>query len=373
MIKHWPTWVEINLSNIKHNVGIIKKRIGEEVCLMGVVKADAYGHGSYKVADTIIKSGAEKLGVASVDGGIYLRKNGISAPILILGLSFGDSIKDIINYDLIQTISSLRNVKKISKEATKQGKIAKINIVVNTGMNRFGVEPKDTIRLINNILEYDNIYIEGIFTHLATSYIERKYTRGQFNRFKNLLEKLEDKNIDIPYKHCCNSGGVLNFPEMYLNQVRVGVLLTTPYPALEEKMNLDLRESFEFKSKIISIRELEKGQSIGYNRMFIADKKTKIGVVSAGWGDGIPRELTNKGNVLVNGEKCPIRGRVCSDQIFVDITNIDGVKIKDEVVIIGEQEESTISAWEWGEILGGVSSPITLRSFVTNRVNKKYY
>lgn len=372
MKKHWPTWIEINLSNIKHNVKEIKKRIGDDICLMAVVKADAYGHGGYETSIAALQGGAEKLGVASVDEGIYLRKKGITVPILILGLSFEDAIEDIVKYNLMQTVCSEDLVSKLSKEAVKRDKTVKINIKVNTGMNRIGVEPQNTLELVRKIQKYQNVFIEGIYTHLATSYAESKYTNFQFKKFKDVLNELNNNNIDIPYKHCCNSGGVLNFPHMYLNQVRVGTLITTPFPALKREMNLDLKESFEFKSKIIFIRKLAKGQSVGYNRMYYTDKNTKIAIVSAGWGDGIPRELSNKGFVLVHGIKCPIRGRVCCDQIIVDVTEVNDVKVGDEVVIIGNQNGAQISAWEWGEILGGVSSPITLRNFVTDRVTRKY-
>lgn len=372
MKKHWPTWIEINLSNIKHNVKEIKKRVGKDVCLMAVVKAEAYGHGGYETAVATLESGASKLGVASVDEGIALRKKGITKPILILGLSFEDAIEDIVKYNLMQTICDQDFVKKLSDEAIRQHKIAKINIKVNTGMNRIGVEPKNTLEFVRDIKQYNNIFIEGIYTHFATSYAEEEYSNYQFDIFKNVLNELEENNIEIPYKHCCNTGGILNFPHMYLNQVRAGTLITTPFPAIKKEGNLNLKESFEFKSKIIFLRKLDSGQSVGYNRMYFTDKNSTIAVISAGWGDGIPRELSNKGFVLIHGIKCPIRGRICCDQIFADVTNIANVKVGDEVVIIGKQNNMHISAWEWGEILGGVSSPITLRSFVTDRVIKRY-
>lgn len=372
MIKHWPTSVDINLANIEHNVSVIKNRIGNDVCLMAVVKAEAYGHGSYETSMAAIKGGAEKLGVASSDDGIELRNKGITVPILILGLSFENSVEDIIKYDLMQTVCSIDLVDKLSKEASNQNKIAKINIKVNTGMNRIGIEPEDVIEFVRNVQGYPNIFIEGIFTHLATSYEKNEYVNYQFERFLSVLKNLEKSNINIPYKHCCNTGGILNFPHMYLNQVRAGVIITTPFPAIEGSMNLDLKESLELKSKIVYIRNLKKGQSIGYNRMYFAEEDSTIAVVSAGWGDGIPRELTNKGYVLIHGVRCHLRGRVCCDQIFADITGISDVNIGDEVVVVGKQKEEFISSWEWGKLLGGVSSPITLRSFITQRVQRNY-
>jgi len=372
--QHWPTWIEINLYNIRHNVKEIKKRIGNDVCLMATVKADAYGHGLIEVAKTSLQSGAEKLAVANVDEGITLRKSGIIEPILIFVLSFEDAIEDIVKYNLMQTISEsdLDFVKKLSEESVKQNKTVKINIKVNTGMNRNGVNPRNTLMLIKNINSYDNIIIEGIYTHLATSFIEEEFTNSQFNLFINVLDELEKNNIEIPYKHCCNTGGVLNFPHMYLNQVRPGELITSPYPALREKNNLDIKECFEFKSKIIILRDVDKGQSVGYDQTYYAGKNITIAVVSAGWGDGMPRGLANKGFVLVRGIKCPIIGSICCDQFFVDISDVSNVKVKDEVVIIGSQNDMCISVREWGEILGDVSEPLALRCYITDRVTKKY-
>lgn len=372
MSRHWPTWVEINLSNVRHNVGVVKQRIGSDVCLMAIVKAEANGHGGYEIAKAALESGAEKLGVASVDEGIALREKGIIAPVLILGLSFCEAAKDIVGYDLMQTVCDENLAFAISREAVRQNKTAFVNVKVNTGMNRIGIEPEKAVDLIKKIREYPNVYIEGIFTHLATSYAEREYTGTQFGKFKLVLDSLEAEGIHIPFKHCCNTGGVMNFPEMYLNQVRVGAMLTTPFKSLDSDMDMDIRECMEFKSRVIFVRDLEPGMSVGYNRMYIADKKCRIAVVSAGWGDGVPRELTNKGHVLIGGVSCPLRGRVCSDQIFADVTGVDGVCPGDEAVIIGRQGNECISAWEWGDALGGVSSPVTLRTFITQRVERKY-
>ena len=372
MSRYWPTHVDIDLSIITHNVEQIKTRIGKEVCLMAILKADAYGHGAYETAKAALKGGAEKFGVASIDEAIELRDRGITDPILILGLSPTEAIGDIVGYGLIQTISDMEFAKLLSDEAVKQKKTAEINIKVNTGMNRLGINHDEAADYVENISKLPNISIEGIYTHFATAYNEIEYTEYQFKLFEGVLDKLKVRGIHIPYKHCCGSGGILNFPEMYLNQVRAGVIITTPYEAIDSSMSLDLRESFSFKSKIIFLRWVKAGDYLGYNRMYTVERDSTVAVVSAGWGDGIPRELSNKGYVLIRGKRCPIRGRVCSDNIIVDVSSVEDVCVGDEVVIIGEQGENRISAWEWGKILGGVSSPVTLRTLVTQRVQKKY-
>ena len=372
-MKHWPTWIEINLSDVKHNVRQIKKRIGQDVCLMLVIKANAYGHGSYKIAKAAAEAGVEKFGVASVDEAITLRENGITQPILILGLSLMDAIEDIVKYDVMATVCQIDWAKMLSDEAVRQNKMACINVKVNTGMNRIGIEPEEATMFVKKIQQYPNLFIEGIFTHLATAYSEKEYVNIQFNQFKNVLENLEKEGIYIPFKHCANTGAVINDSYVYLNQVRPGLIGTTPYAALNPRDGMDIRECFQMKSRVVFIRKVKAGQTAGYDKLYKFERDSIIAVVSAGWADGIPRELTNKGNVIIHGIKCPIRGRVMCDTILVDITNIpDEVKPGDEVVIIGRQCNETISCWEWRTLLGGVSSPVTLRTFVSDRVTRRY-
>lgn len=372
MESYWPTWVEINLDNIAYNTKQIKNRVGDSVDIMAVVKGDAYGHGILEVSSVVLENGATKLGIASIDEGIYLRDNGIEAPILILNPILKDSIKAALKYNLMLTVFTIELAKSISEEATKQYKTAKVNIKINTGMNRFGVDPDLALSLVKEIIVLPNIFIEGIFTHLATSYVEEDNSIKQFSIFTSVIDELEGEGINIPYKHCCNTGGILNFSHMYLNQVRPGVLITTPQTALRDDNNMDIRESFELKSKVVFIRNVKGGQSIGYNQLYKANNDTNIAIVSAGWGDGIPRELSNKGYVLIKGQRCPMVGRIGCDQVLVEVNGIKDIDIGEEVVFIGRQGNEVINCWEWGQILGGVSSPITLRSLITNRVKKLY-
>lgn len=250
---YWPTWVEINLDNIAHNTKQIKNRVGDSVDIMAVVKGDAYGHGILEVSSVVLKNGASKLGIATIDEGICLRKNGIEAPILILNPILKDSIKAAIKYDLMLTVFTIELAKYISEEAIKQFKTAKVNIKINTGMNRFGVDPDLAMSLVKKIIVLPNIFIEGIFTHLATSYIEEDNSIKQFSIFTSVIKELEGEGINIPYKHCCNTGGILNFRQMYLNQVRPGVLITTPQAALKHENNMNIKEAFELKSKVVYI------------------------------------------------------------------------------------------------------------------------
>lgn len=372
MENHWPAWVEINLDNIAHNTKEVKRRIGENVVLMAVVKANAYGHGLIEVAKVALENGAEKLGVTSIEEGIALREKNITEPILILGQVLKNSALDVVKYDLMQGISSLELADALSKAGQKLKKTAIVNIEVNTGMNRFGINPEEVVEFTKKIKKMPNVYIEGIFTHLATSYIEEEFSNFQYRRFVGCIEKLEKEGINIPYKHCANTGCIINFPHMYLNQVRPGVVITTKTKALKDNMDMDLKDSFEFKSRIVFIRKVPKGETVGYNRLYMTEEDSIIAVVAAGWADGVPRELTNKGYVLIGGVRCPIRGRICSDQILVDITKLENIKIGDEVVLIGKQGNQEIFCGEWVKILGGVSSAVTFRTIFTERVKKIY-
>lgn len=371
--QYWPVTLEIDLAQIRHNVQEIAKKVGENVCIMAVVKSNAYGHDAYKTARAALQAGASKLAVTYLDEAIALRESGITVPILILGPSLEDCATDIVKYEIMQSISELSLVQSLSKEAVRQNKKALVNIKINTGMNRFGVEPHEALDFIKKVQALENIEIEGIFTHLSSSYANIAVTERHFEIFNAVIKDLEAHNIHIPYKHCCNTGGIINFPHMYLNQVRPALLITTSYPAIEPKNTMDLREAMRLKTKLLSIRNVTAGAAIGYNEMFVTDKPAKIAVIAAGWGDGIPRELSNIGEVLIQGIRCPIRGRVMCDHIFADITHLPAeVSVGDEIVVFGQQQDEFLSCWDWAKHMGGVSSPITNRNFITNRVQKIY-
>lgn len=371
--QYWPVTLEIDLAQIRHNVQEIAKKVGENVCIMAVVKSNAYGHDACKTARAALQAGASKLAVTYLDEAIALRESGITVPILILGPSLEDCATDIVKYEIMQSISELSLVQALSKEAVRQNKKALVNIKINTGMNRFGLEPHEALDFIKKVQALENIEIEGIFTHLSSSYANIAVTERHFEIFNAVIKDLEAHNIHIPYKHCCNTGGIINFPHMYLNQVRPALLITTSYPAIDPKNTMDLREAMRLKTKLLSIRNVTAGAAIGYNEMFVTDKPAKIAVIAAGWGDGIPRELSNIGEVLIQGIRCPIRGRVMCDHIFADITHLPAeVSVGDEVVVFGQQQDEFLSCWDWAKHMGGVSSPITNRNFITNRVQKIY-
>jgi alanine racemase len=374
--KYRSTWVEINLDNVAHNVREIKKRVGDQVCIMATVKGEGYGHGGYEVATVALKNGAEKLAVAIPDEGVVLRRQGIKAPILILGMSLPESVEDVVAYDLMQTLCGFELAKALSDEALRQGKKAVVNIKVDSGMNRIGVRPESVVDFTKSVMALPNIEVEGVFTHFASTYYEEEFAQKQFNRFMDAINALESAGIHIPYKHCSNSGAVVNFPHTYLNQVRPGSILTTPVKAQKSEMEMDLKYCYEMKSKVMFIHDMQPGESIGYNLVFSTDIPRKIAIVPVGWADGFPPDMTNRGFVLIHGQRCPIRGRVCMDQTMVDITDLDHVEIGDEVVVLGKQGDQEISHLEWSAIVGGASggynNHVVLRCLVSYRVPRVF-
>ncbi len=367
-------WIEIDLDKVAHNVQEICSKIGPKVTLMATVKADAYGHGAYEIASTALQHGAKKLGVSSLYEGIALRQKGIQAPILILALSLPRHAETIVRHDLMQTVSDDRLPRALSQAAQNQNKQVYVNVKVNTGMNRIGIEPESAVSYVKELLALPNLKIEGIFTHFATSYMEREFTEIQFARFQKALKALSDAGIDIPYKHCCNTGGLINFPHTYLNQVRPGATLTTKYPEISPPEEFDIVDVMQLKSKIISMRDVAAGEGIGYNLMYQASQDMKIAIVPIGWGDGFPRELTNKGTVLIRGEICPVVGRVCCDQVLVDISHVTDPHLEDEVVLIGQQGKKEIKASQWAKlVIEGVSSHLTQRTLLTSRLPRLYF
>ncbi|MGI5839402.1 MAG: alanine racemase [bacterium] len=372
MQSYRPAWVEVNLDSIAHNVQKIKERVGQAVCIMATVKGDGYGHGAYEVASTALRNGAGKLAVAMVDEGIELRKAGIKAPILILGMSMPEHAPEIVHYDLMQAVCDDQLPAALAREAARQGRMAQVNIKVNTGMNRIGIRPEQAVSYAQSLLARPELEVEGIFTHFASSYYEREFVQQQFERFRQAIDSLAMAGINIPYRHCCNSGAVLNFPHMYLNQVRPGTIITTATPAQTPEMNLDLRTAMGIKTKIAFIHPLPAGESMGYNLIYTAETDRQIAVIPIGWADGLPADLANKGEVLIRGKRCPIRGRICMDQTMVDITDVPAAAVGDEVVIIGRQGEDEIQANEWTTAVGGMNSHVSLRCLITKRMPRIY-
>ena len=364
---------EVNLDHLSYNLQQIRKITNKHTEIMAVVKADGYGHGVVEIARVLLSNGADRLAVAIVDEAIQLRKAGFQAPILILGFTPEDQVKDIVKYNIIQTVFTYNMAKALSEEARRQGKSAMVHIKVDTGMGRIGFLPNEqSIDEIKRIYDLPNIYVEGMFTHFAAAdEKEREYTDLQFRKFMDFDEMLKERDILIPLKHAANSAGVISFPEYHLDIVRPGIILYGLYPSREvDHSKISLKPVMSIRSHISYVKEVSKGESISYGRKYITPSPARIATIPVGYADGFSRLLSNKGEVLVQGQRAKICGRICMDQFMIDVTHIPDVKMGDEVVIFGQQGGSILPIEEVAEQIGTINYEIVC--MVGKRIPREY-
>jgi alanine racemase len=344
------TWLEIDLEAIVDNVREIRRFVGKETEMMAVVKANAYGHGAARVGKVVLANGADRLGVAILDEAIRLRNYGITAPIVILGHTTNEEMEKVVRYDLIQTIYTVESAKALSQAAVWLGKEAVVHVKVDTGMGRIGFLPDDnSIRAIVDISYLPGIKIEGIYTHFASADDpDRSFTREQLASFREFVARLRQAGVRIPVLHAANSAATINLPEAHLNLVRPGLIVYGLYPSpCVDRKKLNLRPALSWKAIVTLVKDVPPGMSIIYGRTSRTAAPSVVATVPVGYGDGYPRALSNRGEVLVHGRRARGGGRGCMDQFMLDVTHIPGVKTGDEVVIIGRQGQGAVTAEEY--------------------------
>ena len=350
-----PIWLEINLDAIAHNVKKIRQIVGKNTQIIAVVKANAYGHGAIEVSETLLENGVTMLGVGVIEEGVVLREAGITAPILVCGLTKDDQLEPLVMYNLSATVCRLKTIQALSRIASKNKKKVGVHIKIDTGMGRLGIPSEDTLNFVKEIGKMKNIEIEGIFTHFAaTNEEDGNYTRKQFEKYKKALLELERERINIPLKHVANSTAILDSSRFHLNAVRPGIIVYGLFPSPRTKQIVQLRPAAEFKTKIIFLKEVSAGKSIGYGKTFATTRPTRIATLPVGYADGYSWLLSNKGEVLVRGHRAPIIGRICMDLCMIDVTHIGRVQIGDEVVLWGKQGSEMISAEEVAQKIGSI-------------------
>lgn len=367
-----PTVLEINLDNLAYNIKNLRSHIDPDTLIMAVVKANGYGHGAISASRIFLENGADRLGVSLLTEGMELRKAGIDAPILILNYTPPSQYEKVIEHDLIQNIYSYEDARELSNAAISLNKQANIHIKIDTGMARIGFYPNDkAIEAILKISKLPGINIEGIFTHFAKSdEKDKSFTDIQFKRFMNLVDSLEEKGLYIDIKHASNSAATLDIEKYNLNMIRPGLLLYGHYPSdqVMEK-NLDIIPAMALKSTISHIKTISKGSGVSYNHLYIADRKTKIATLPVGYADGYSRMLTGKSCVSVNGKRVDVLGKICMDQMMIDISGIEDLKIGDEVVLFG-YEDNAPSVEEIAQWIGTVNYEIVC--MMSRRVPRIY-
>lgn len=349
---------EISVDAIKHNYKQIRSIIPKHTEMMGIIKADGYGHGAIEVAKILQEQGVNRFAVAIAKEGEELRKEGIVSPILILGYTPKADIKTLIENDLTQTVFSYEMAKYISEEAKKLNKTVNIHLKVDTGMGRIGfMSSSQSIEEINKMAELTHINMEGIYTHFSTADEEDPtYTKDQWSIFEGFLKELDEVGIHLPIMHAANSGAIMCHAYTHLNVVRPGIILYGYYPSgyLQNKV-LDLQPAMTLKTQVVHVKELPEGHYVGYGRKFYTKEKTKIATIPIGYADGYSRRLAGKGRVLIHGQYAPVIGSICMDQFMVDVTGIKGVKVEDEVVIFGKQGDQAIPIEELADALGTIN------------------
>ncbi len=358
-------WIEVDLKNIENNINEIRKIIHKNTKIMAVVKANAYGHGEVEVSKKLNEIGILDFAVATLDEGIILRKAGIKGSILILGYTDIQNIKIVQKYDLIQTIVDFEYAKEVEK--LNLDKKLNVHIKINTGMNRLGESYKNIDNLIK-IYNMKNLNILGTFTHLCVSDSlfedNIKFTKKQIDNFFKAIDTLKLNNINVKKIHIQASYGIINYNDLECDYVRPGIIMYGVYSTLQDKksckIKLNLKPALKLKSKIVSIRNIQKGESVGYGRAFIAKKDMKIATVSIGYADGYPRSLSSKDvYVLVNDKFAKIIGRICMDQMIVDVSNITNIEVGDIVTLLDDIEE--ISAENISNLSGSISNELLSR------------
>ena len=352
-------WTEINLDSVRRNVENIRELIGSKVKIMGVVKGNGYGHNAVEVSRILLDCSVEQLAVARIEEAIRLRESGINVPILVLGLTVEEQMKLYFDYQIMPTISDIESVKKLNRIGGEENKVVKIHIKIETGMGRIGFRQKDVIDVIRNIIKMKFVSIEGIFTHFSTAdELNKDYTLKQYECYKRVINKIKDMKIPEPIFHVANSSTVLDLHDMWLDMIRPGSLIYGMYPSNDVKKVIDLCPALTFKSRIAFIKKLDSGMYIGYGNTFKTKRETIVGTVSAGYADGYSRLLSNCGEVLIRGEIVPVIGRVCMDQMMVDLTDLPEAEIGDEVVLWGEQSDKKISIESMAKKLDTISEEI---------------
>jgi len=347
-----PVWAEVNLQALRHNYREIKKQLEPGVKLCAVVKANAYGHGAVPTARVALEEGADYLAVATLSEGMELRQAGFTVPILVLGLVMPEDAKEVVDYELTQVVCELTLAKALSQEAVRQQKSVRVHLKVDTGMGRIGVRPEEIGALAEKISRLPNLEIEGMFSHFAMADCKDKsYTRQQLDAFQRAVAAVEDQGIDLPIKHIAESAAILEIPEAHFNMVRAGVIQYGLWPSEEVTHPIDLQAVMSLKAKVVWLKTLHKGESIGYGRQFVAERESRIATLPIGYADGYIRAYGKQGYVEIHGKKAPIAGRVCMDQVMVDVTDIPHVEIGDEVMLFGSEHLTIDEVARWGNTI----------------------
>lgn len=364
---------EIDLDAICNNIEEVKRTVGEKASVMAIIKADGYGHGAIPIAYALEEQVAG-FGVAAVQEAENLRRAGIKKMILILGYTPAEYYPELVADDISQTVFEYEMAEKLNAAAQKQGRKARIHIKVDTGMGRIGfADCEESIGILKKISELPNLVIEGIFTHFACAdEVDKTSARRQMERFEHFCEMAEARGINLGIRHAANSAAIIDLPPAWYDMVRSGIATYGMYPSEEvNKRRLCLRPALSLKSHVVYVKDVEAGNGISYGSTYVTERRTRIATIPVGYADGYPRSLSSKGFVLIHGKRAQILGRVCMDQMMVDVTELPEVKTGDSVTLIGADGGDCITVEEISALAGTFNYEFVCN--LSKRVPRIYY
>lgn len=358
-----PVWAEINLTNLDYNIKNIKAKIGDRQ-LIGVIKADAYGHGAVKVAEVLRENGCKTFAIATLHEALTLRNAGAKEEIIMLGLTPSMYADVICDFDITPVVCDFENAKAFSDMAASKGKTIQGLIAVDTGMGRIGYLADDTdfaVKDIKKIQELPNFKIKGMFSHMSTAdAFDKTYSHQQEAKYNKFYEALTSNGIDIPFRTLANSASIMELPSIHFDACRPGVILYGMYPSDEvDVKQLDLKPVMSIKANIVHLKDVPADFSVGYGRKFISKRPSKIATIALGYADGYPRPYSAFAKVIVNGVLAPIAGNICMDQCMIDVTDVPNVKVGDEVIVMGSDGKNSVLAEYIAKATGTINYEIT--------------
>ncbi len=362
------TWAEVDLNRLRQNLETIRHRVAP-ARVMIIVKANAYGHGLPEVARYLAPY-ADALGVAVLEEGILLRELGISAPIVVLGGIWGDQIPAYLQYDLALTASSVERLEQIDAAAAQMGRKARVHLKIDTGMERIGVHYYNAHTLQEAALRCKNVDVEGIYSHFANAdAADLTHARLQLERFQEVLRFYERHSLPMPLRHIANSAAILQLPESYLDMVRPGILLYGVYPSREVQRTIEVKPALTWKSRVVYFKVVLPGHPVSYGSTWQSDHPVRVVTIPVGYGDGYFRSMSNRARVIIHGRKYPQVGRICMDQMMVNIEQ-DSAYNGDEVILLGEADGERITAEDLAEWAGTI--PYEILTNINTRVPRLY-
>lgn len=366
-----PTIAEVDLAAIRHNVQQIRSTVSPETFITAIVKANAYGHGARPVSAAALAAGANGLGVAIPEEGADLRESGFTSPIFVIGLTLPEQASLLVDYNLVATLSTLDSARALAEAARRKDRKVQAMVKIDTGMGRVGLFPHQALSFVQSLASFPEIELKGIFTHLATAdAADKTYAHQQLASFSAVLNQLKQAGYLLHWISAANSATIIDLASGHFNMVRPGIILYGLPPSKEMHRRLDLRPAMQFKTKIVYLKEVPAGTKVGYGSTYTTSRKTFLATLPVGYADGYSRHLSNRAPVLIGGKRCPVVGRVCMDQIMVDLGFPAEARIGDEAVLFGRQKEEEITVDELAALAGTINYELVCA--VSARVPRVY-